>query len=539
MNTRLVLAGLTAAMLAACGGGDDSAQAPAPAPATPVVTTNISGTAAVGVALANATVQATCAVGSGTATTAADGTFTVGIANATRPCVLSVPAPGGVMLHSVVEGGTDLNAVANITPFTELMMASMVKGDTTAFFKQFGTAPDNTVTPANIAAAIQALRDVLNGLVDLNGVDPIKDPLQAAYGNTAGNALDKKLDALMALLAASKTTLAELSAAIAVNAGPTAIQTALKPASASCAGLRSGNYRGVLQAPIDVSPMLTIDAEAMTATSPLDPGTPLPITADPSQACRFAVTGGTLLMAKSGLGVLLAPSGPTSPPAFLVPEQTIPLSEMTGNWNGLGFQIDMGTYELGPRRLTMTIDATGKVTAGADCNSLGCKDWDEDGRPVVTANADGSFDLTNWQGTQRAYAFKGTDGQLSAFIVSPIGIIVATKQAPATLPALGSTNAYWDMTLSASNGISPLESFSTNIVGVDAQAGTYTRKRDDGRIDSWKINSPVTGLRYRALSDAAAETISMSLGNSGLTVAVGANPANQYFGVSVTRPQPN
>ena len=72
-TTNLFLTGLAAAVLTACGGGGGDSEAPA----SSAPTTKISGTAAVGAALGNASVQAKCASGSGTATTAADGTFTI------------------------------------------------------------------------------------------------------------------------------------------------------------------------------------------------------------------------------------------------------------------------------------------------------------------------------------------------------------------------------------------------------------------------------------------------------------------------------
>jgi hypothetical protein len=149
MKTKLLLTGLTAAVLSACGGGSDST-----IPATPAaVTTKITGTAAVGAALSNVVVSAKCASGSGTATTSADGSFTINIDSATRPCVLSVTAADGTTLHSVIEAGTGTSAVANITPLTELVTASLAQGSTDTFYKTFDANAQSKLTAANLATS--------------------------------------------------------------------------------------------------------------------------------------------------------------------------------------------------------------------------------------------------------------------------------------------------------------------------------------------------------------------------------------------------
>ena len=50
----------------------------------------------------------------------------------------------------------------------------------------------------------------LTGIVDLNGVDPIQDPLVAASGGSQGNGLDQTLDTLGAKLALAQVTLADV-----------------------------------------------------------------------------------------------------------------------------------------------------------------------------------------------------------------------------------------------------------------------------------------------------------------------------------------
>ncbi|MCY1329979.1 hypothetical protein D9M69_156000 [compost metagenome] len=552
-TTNLFLTGLAAAVLTACGGGGGDSEAPASsAPAT-----KISGTAAVGAALGNASVQAKCASGSGTATTAADGTFTIDIPNATRPCVLSVTTPDGTTLHSVVEAGSGTTATANITPLTELITASLAQGDTDAFFNQFDASAQARLTPSGLSTATEAVKLVLTGVVDLSGVDPLKGALVAANGNNAGNAQDKLLDQLGERLESSKTTLDELSSAVAANAGATAIQTALQPAAASCAGLRSGSYHLVgLSYPSGT--IAEVDASALTITqksgfgADATSGSSVTLTPDAAEACRFTVSSGgsvtTVLMSKSGVG-LVVPAERTENPgvAMMIPAQSLTLADLAGNWNGLGYEREDTSSPLKPSRVTLSLDADGKATAGADCTGVNsCESWPAAELPTFSVVGNGIFGFNDLYATaQPVYTFKGTDGQVMAVIPHEDGFMVFNKQADRALPAVGYSNAYWDNTvmyLPPAAGGSPVltftgtEKWSTVVESADAQAGIYTRKRvEDGRLDSWKQNVPALGLRYREASTAASESIAMVLGNTGVNVSIGVNSAN-FYSISLNRP---
>ncbi|SPA53027.1 conserved hypothetical protein [Cupriavidus taiwanensis] len=537
MKTKhLFLTGLAAAVLTACGGGGGDSTPTTNAPTA----TKISGTAAVGAALGGATVQAKCAAGSGTATTAADGTFTLSIEGATRPCVLSVKTPDGTTLHSVVEAGTGTTAVANITPLTELVTASLAQGSTTAFFDQFDAAAQATLTSGNLTSATEAVRLVLTGVVDLTSVDPLKDPLVAANGANAGNAQDKLLDQLGDRLEASKTTLGELSSAVGSNAGAAAVQTALQPAAASCAGLKTGKYHviGLGSAAAEAG---DLDAAALK----LQVGNEtVPFTAVANEDCRFTVPGAngttnTVMVAKSGIALAVPPAGPMSDlPTLLLPAQAVALAELAGDWNGLGMERDNSGTPYVSRRVSFSIDAAGKLTKGADCSGVNtCEAWLPEELPTLSVNADGSFKISDSFGSQLAYAFKGTDGQVTVVISHDDGFMLAAKQVVRPLPVVGATNSYWDTVMFG--GLVPTlqnaGTWSTVVTGVDAQTGSYTRKRvEDGRLDSWKVNSPANGLRYRAATSGASEMISLIPGNTGLSLGIAANGA--FYDISVNRP---
>ncbi|PLQ00248.1 hypothetical protein [Cupriavidus pauculus] len=534
MKTRIILAAVAAAALSACGGGSDSG-APSATPAA--LSTKLSGTAAVGAALPNATVQAKCASGSGSATTAADGTFVINIPDAKRPCVLSVTTADDVTLHSVVEAGTSTNAVANITPLTELITASLAGGNTKAFFDSFDATAQSKLNADGLRGAIDAVKLILTGTVDLAGVDPLKDTLVAAHGSTPGNALDQRLDTLGAALASSKTSISDLSDAVASNKGSTdGIKTLLNPASATCASYRSGKYHKV-DLTANTIQRFTVDAVALTRTNDATSASEQ-YAANAAEACRFGNTDARLLVSKSGIG-LERRAGAAS---LLIPEQTIPLSELAGDWVAMSFERETNPGNYGSGLIQFNVDGAGKFTKAADCGMSGCgQPWPASDLPTFSANANGGFDLTDTSGTARAFGFKGVDGQLGIVIVHANGFMVARHPVARVLPVVGFTNAYWDAALDAA-GVTDITTFSNTVIAVDAATRTYTRQRNDGRIDTWQDNAPFTGVRYRPLVapvnglPGAAESIGMSLSNTGLTVSINVNPTNPFYSISIDRP---
>lgn len=542
MKSKLILTGLTGltvAVLAACGGGGDSTKT--------VSSTKVSGTAATGAALAGATVSAKCASGSGSATTAADGTFTINIENAQRPCVLSVTTPDGTTLHSVVEAGTENNVVANVTPFTELITAALAQGSTKTFFEQFDANAQARLTPANLASSTETVRTTLTGLVDLTGFDPLKGALVAANNGKTGNALDQLLDQLGARLKSSGATVGDLSTAVGSNAGTVAIGTILQKASATCAGLRTGDY--FLMGPGGGSFPASIDADTLTLTPKLLLGNvvspnasiaPIPLTANATEACRFDINGASsMLVAKSGMGMLIPAAGTVATgglPNLIVPAQQLPLAELAGDWNALTFETG-GSGSPISARVSFTLDANGKMTAAQTCNDDNvCSAWTAGELPTLTRQADGSYLAVDSTHTSVAVGFKSTDGVISAVISKYDGIMVAAKQNARALPVVGSTNAYWDF-VAFNDTSAQFNRASTTILSVDAANNMYTRKRnEDGRLDTWKQNFPTNGLRYRSKSAGADEAFQLTLGNTGVGVNVGLHVSKPYFDISVVRP---
>ena len=528
MKKRFLMTALASAVLVGCGGGGDGGTQP-----STVSSTTIAGTAATGAAIAGATVQVKCATGGGGAVTGADGRFSLKIDNAVRPCVLSVSAPGGTTLHSIVESGAGTNVVANITPLTELITATLAGGDSASFFSSFDAAAQAKLTQEGLSGAKQSVTLALSGIVDLAGIDPLKDTLVAANGGNAGNALDQKLDALGAALAAAQITLTEVSAAVAANPGSAApIQTILQPAAASCAGLRTGTYRN-----IDVtgghSELLKFDATALTVTFPSD-GAVDTLTDD--GGCQFTAGAGgsepgTVLFNKSGVAIVRdGPAGSPAPAEVIIPEQTIALSELAGSWNALGYELDGATYKAAA--ITFSFDAAGKGSAGAECAALEsntCEAWEN--QFTATVNAGGGFDFTDANGSVRAFAFKSADGKLSLFMHHAEGFFVAAKQEALPLQVVGTSRKWWDMVLGDNANAGPVTPGEMQVLTVDAANKFYTRRKPNGDVETMMFDNPRPGMSYRAPNttiDKNGATISnpvVALVVPGTGLSIVANPA--------------
>jgi hypothetical protein len=98
---------LATSALVACGGGNDSGSSPS---------ATVSGTAAVGAALANASITLTCKNGSGSATANSSGAYMATFAF-DGPCTITATS-GAITIHSFAAG----SGTYNVTPLTELLL---------------------------------------------------------------------------------------------------------------------------------------------------------------------------------------------------------------------------------------------------------------------------------------------------------------------------------------------------------------------------------------------------------------------------------
>jgi hypothetical protein len=224
------LAALTAAVLAACGGGDS-----APAPAA---TSTVSGTAATGAAIAGGTVTLKCVSGTtSAATTGTDGSFSIDVTSVTLPCVAKVEYKnaGGAtaQLYSLISAA----GTANITPLTDLLVAKLANSSAAGAFDSFTATTGKAITAAQIKTAADAVKAYLVTLgVDVTNfpADPIGTKFVAKNGSTEGDSLDKLLDAIKAKLGTK--TQAEAEADINKSTTGTGDTGSTSTGSVGCTG---------------------------------------------------------------------------------------------------------------------------------------------------------------------------------------------------------------------------------------------------------------------------------------------------------------
>ncbi len=207
--------------LTACGGGGGGTNTDANnANGSQSTSLAITGTAATGAALSNSTVDVKCKSGTGTATTNADGTYSVTVANGVGPCIIRVVDPiTKFTAYSFVEAGSK---VANVNPVTHLIVANALGDDPSNAFNDFSTSVQNKITTQSINTATNLVISgtaVLGADGDMTGMDVMKGSMRAATADAAGDSTDKKLDALMASLAAADKKIADLTAQLKVAEG--------------------------------------------------------------------------------------------------------------------------------------------------------------------------------------------------------------------------------------------------------------------------------------------------------------------------------
>ena len=198
---RLLALASAATLLTACGGGDSSPRS-----------STLSGTAATGLPITNATVTVQCQAGPAlTATTnATTGRWQVTLGSSAQlPCALQVSGgslPGGVQYHSLaLAAGT-----VNITPWTDLVLANATQ-----------QAPANWYASTQLASNLQALSQaaldaalarvntqlgVNNALVDS------RNPFTASFQADGTDKIDKVLDAIQTALTSAGVSYAGLLA---------------------------------------------------------------------------------------------------------------------------------------------------------------------------------------------------------------------------------------------------------------------------------------------------------------------------------------
>ena len=190
---------LAAALLAACGGGDEVRLPPI----------TIEGLAATGAALANKPVTVKCAAGEpATTTTDSRGVFRFELADRGMPCMFEADA-GGTM--GKLHGFTFTAGRVNITPLSSLVVARALRANPGTAFASVSASALNSAND-NLVAAITAVSPEANRLM---GWTFSVNPMNGVFA--IGDDDDRALDALGASLISASSTLSTLTAAAAAG----------------------------------------------------------------------------------------------------------------------------------------------------------------------------------------------------------------------------------------------------------------------------------------------------------------------------------
>ena len=469
---RLALAVCFSLLVGACGSGGDDGNSGGdgvtpPPPAPPTSSLKIEGTAATGAPIVAAPVEVKCAAGTGAGTTGADGTYSVDIAAASLPCVLRVAPVGSAALHSLATG-TGATVRANLTPVTELIVASLVGGVPAEWFSSFDGAAASRVTGDAVSSASAAVLSILRaaGLDFGAGVDPIG----AAFTAAAGDPYDAALVRLSGALTSSGTTLPDLTRAVAASsAGASSTVVALppdrllQPAAASCAAMRSGTYR-------IVSPTPSANLGSQTSTLVFDAGAMSVSRSDGSTGtwtangeCRFTDQGSNytaeVVVSQAGVIVGRMTRGGVSRDFIGFAEQAHAVDKLAGTWNTLGLEWS-GTAFFATSG-TVTFDAGGRIVSGTDCtdpatwsirNCVVVPDSIVALFPPITSDASGGFAFVEGgAATSRLFAYRAGSGDFMLIAVSMEGnfsLYVADR--PVVPQAVGTTSTSWGFDSNAS-----------------------------------------------------------------------------------------
>ncbi|HSW18842.1 MAG TPA: hypothetical protein VLJ86_16595 [Ramlibacter sp.] len=573
-----------AALVAGClGGGDD---APAAGGTTPPVGLKLSGTAAVGAALASAPVDVKCAAGGGTATTNASGAYELTLQDATLPCIISVTGTvnsATVVLHSVAPSGTGATAVANVTPLTEMIVAQLTGASPAEIFASFGagTAISGQQLQTATATLLAALKTATG--IDATAIDPFTAALvPVSSANATGNGYDQLLDSLgnKVTVESLPVVVAQIAAASsATTAGatpPTTLGDVMAGVDAgtmpNCPSVISGKYRT-----LDYwgrTRIRQIDFKALKFTSP-DNVIDFDIAIDPAKPCEFVASGPVTVDSvdeQHSVKIVMGPEGAgaynytaTNDTAtrvttgYVFPAQAHAYSSLVGDWTYVQsgyFPFDEGGGGEMENILGRLSLSGARVVTACEYDSLSNPTCQPDALPLgMTDRADGGFTLTqSGSDVAQMYAFRAPNGTLTVFATTnPDGArgtdveqthFVATRAAKLSLPAVNTVTPFWDAELRRSApGVFATtlgDAGSNTVTAVDAATSTVTRTRSsDGRIDTVTYNSPIDGTRLRAAgtfnSVPFRGALQMPL-PAGLTVSTDVDSDAHFFVISVRHP---
>lgn len=283
--------------------------------------------------------------------------------------------------------------------------------------------------------------------------------------------------------------------------------------SPTCRALHSGTYRVIVpqmgSAPGEFSTdTMHINAVTGVTTATNDPTDVGQLT--PTGNCTFSGSnGGEVVVSSGGVAVFRSNEGGVMRLGLAFPEQTIPVADLAGDWQMLGYERGAaGTYAADSGAATLS--ATGVFTMTRYCPDVKtCLATLPTDNVSLRLNPAGGFDqvntTANW--TARHFAYRAASGDLMMANISGNGSFsLWTQQRTLTLPTAGSRTASWGLWVDPSMVSANARSLSdfTNGAG-DAATGSFTRVSNiDGHAETLFINNPHAGMSFRAEGTATA-----------------------------------
>ena len=346
----------------------------------------------------------------------------------------------------------------------------------------------------------------------------------------------------------TSTTVAEqvdAKNAPAYTTNPTrAVQDANTPTLAPtvCPYLISGKYRILDIQGSDTTNRVGVgqfDAATLSGVNPL--GKPFKLNTVHNAPCRFttgiSATDQAQIVAPSGMLFSLSPSGVSASYALsiVMPEVASSLKDISGTYVYTAYERTSPAGLLTSSQGVVTIDSNGEFV-GQDCgNNTGACNAPQRLTRFAPSPKGGYYDAENLahnNSGRSLYYLPAANNRASFVMLQPgnQGLVIGTRQAANTLPAVGRVTAGWDLTMQPS-GLMTTLSFGGALatISVDAGASSYIRRRvSDGRTDTFTINSPLAGLNFRP------STISTLFSGSTTTVSSVASMGLRNLGVSVS-----
>jgi hypothetical protein len=247
------------------------------------------------------------------------------------------------------------------------------------------------------------------------------------------------------------------------------------------------------------------------------------------------------------------------------PEQTVPLSALSGTWNLLEYAKYSSANGWVNNQYQLTLDATGKVTSlksctGTTAESSNCSPMLASDNPgQLKINLGGGFDVLNQDGSAsnwRMFVFRNALGNLMLSMVpggSANGFSLGSLDQAQSLPEKGKVSNNVTLQAKVSNKVMSITKnvAQFTVKEMDTTANSFTRVRDvldgqpDGLVDTVLLDQPRKGLRFRAgglyipsgkvTSETYGNAIQMPIPGMGFTVSVGDGSTSKFLNLTVSQ----